>query len=452
MTHIPPLRNLVGARIVDARELERAPRALVHFGQAPDGLPWLCDVDRSNRINQLYRTVAGLFDCATVEDLPASVREATEGALAKGLMGVHAIALDHRGPQQAFVTRRSARTLFGPTLLEQILTPTSSAGSAADPITMTNRATTSAGQYGMSEALEEAIEASKAGRHVVLTLSGETWTAMVSDANRALRVPAAPFRRSVFESLASLRGAQAHVRSSLETWTAPLSDLGAYTNLIVRAGESISGGYVTYEVPRATVLTILIGVAELIAERHRRGIVHGDLTPSNVILDGNRPTSADSMDLEIGQIAVAATFEWAAPEQIVARPLDPRADVYALGKMVCALVGGVPFGEQITYRVPTGGHDAKTVELLKTDGVFVDAKALGVNREWQSAWQDALVKLVAYDRDKRVDSGASAAQLLGQLAERFPPPGSVPLIGRFGSLMPIVRPATWPVARVITDG
>src|SRR5512144_1910480 len=44
MTAIPPLRAVVGARIVDARELDRAPRALVHFGQSPDGLPWLCDV------------------------------------------------------------------------------------------------------------------------------------------------------------------------------------------------------------------------------------------------------------------------------------------------------------------------------------------------------------------------------------------------------------------------
>ncbi|HTL34531.1 MAG TPA: hypothetical protein VL326_15490, partial [Kofleriaceae bacterium] len=56
MTAIPPLRQAVGARIVDARELDKAPRALVNFGQAPDGLPWLCDVDRTSRINMLYQT------------------------------------------------------------------------------------------------------------------------------------------------------------------------------------------------------------------------------------------------------------------------------------------------------------------------------------------------------------------------------------------------------------
>jgi hypothetical protein len=451
MTHIPSLRSLVGAPIVDARELDRAPRALVHFGQAPDGLPWLCDVDRSSRIGQLHDTVTHLFECATIEDLPASVREATEGPLARGLMGVHAITLDQRGPQPAFVTRRNARSLFGPTILEQLLSPTT--GNTPPPISSGLRAVTSVHAIGeMAEALDSAIEASKAGRHVVLTLSGETWTALVTDADRSLRVPAAPFRRATFESLAALAGAHARVRCGYDSWTAPLSDLAAYTNALVRAGDAPHGGSVEYELPRATVLKLLVGVAELIAERHARGIVHGDLTPSNVILDGSRPTSADSLDVEIGHIAAAATFEWAAPEQVTGRSLDPRADIYALGKMACALVGAVPYGEQITYRVPTGGNDAKTVELLKTDGVFIDGKALGVGRDWQAAWQDTLMTLVAYDRDRRLDGGAAAAAALGQLAERFAPPGTMTLSGRFGSIVPIQRPSTWPLARVISDG
>lgn len=449
MTSIPPLRAVVGAHIVDARELDRAPRALVHFGQSPDGLPWLCDVNRSHRIDMLYRTIAQVFDVGRVEDLPPSVREATEGALARGLMGVHSIALDHRGPVAAFVTRRSARGLFGPTLLEQMISPSRTYYA---PTTDENRAITSASAVGMHEALEHAIATSKSGRHVVLTLGGETWTAMVTDADRALRVPAPPYRRAVFESLASLAGTTAKIHAGYETWSAALTDTAAYLDAMMRAGETPNGGSVTYEVPRATVLRILIGVAELVGELHKRGMVHGDVTPGNVILDGSRPTSADALNIETGQVAVAATFEWAAPEQIVGRPLDPRTDVYAIGKMLCALLGAVPFGEKIEYVVPTGGSDAKTVQLLKTDGVFIDSAALGVSREWQLRWQDALGKLVAYDREKRLDSGAAVVSLLGELVERFPPPGTVTVPGHFGSIIPLQRPATFPLARVITDG
>jgi serine/threonine protein kinase len=199
-------------------------------------------------------------------------------------------------------------------------------------------------------------------------------------------------------------------------------------------------------------LRILVGVAELVGQLHRRGVVHGDLTPSNVILDGARPTSADALNVEVGQLAVAATFEWAAPEQVVGRPLDPRADVYALGKMACALVGAVPFGEKIDYVVPTGGAMSKTVQLLKADGVFVDATALGANREWQARWQDTLGKLVAYDRDKRLDSGVAAAAALAELVEKYPPPGTLTVAGHFGTIVPLQKPATFPLARVITDG
>ena len=449
MTHIPALRSMVGARIVDARELDRAPRALVNFGQSPDGLPWLCDVDRSGRIDMLYRTIAELFDVEEVEDLPTSVREATEGALARGLMGVHSIELDGRGPTAAFVTRRSARALFGSTVLEQLLSP---ATATSPHTTHETRAVTSISPIGMSEALEDAIEISKSGRHVVLTLGGETWTAMVTDANRALRVPAGPYRRAVFESLAALTGATAKVGVGYESWTVPLSDTRAYIEALMRAGEAPHGGTVSYEIPRATVLRILAGVAQLVGDLHRRGIVHGDLTPSNVLLDGGKPTSADGLHIEVGQYAAAATFEWAAPEQVVGRPLDPRADVYAIGRMMCALVGAVPFGEKIEYVVPTGGDQAKTVQLLKTDGVFIDAKALGVGREWQSRWQDALGSLVAYDREKRLESGVAAASLLGELVERFPPPGSLPVAGHFGAIAPVQRPAMFPLARVVSDG
>ncbi|HTL34869.1 MAG TPA: hypothetical protein VL326_17190, partial [Kofleriaceae bacterium] len=386
-----------------------------------------------------------------VDDLPPTVREATEGALARGLMGVHAIALDPRGPLPAFVTRRSARTLFGPTLLQQLLAPHGQAPTVDDH-EQDRAVVTSVSPVGMAQSIDRAIEASKAGRHVVFTLGGETWTALVTDANRALRVPAAPFRKAVFESLGSLAGSVAKISCGHEQWVASVADTQAYIDALVRAGESNQHSWVSYLVPRATVLRIIVGVAELAGELHKRGIVHGDLTPSNVILVGSRPTSADALNVEIGQMAVAATFEWAAPEQVVGRPLDPRADVFAIGKMLCALLGAVPFGEKIEYVVPTGGDRAKTVQLLKTDGVFIDASALGVSREWQTRWQDALTKLVAYDRERRLDSGAATASMLGELLERFPPPGMATALGSFGKLAPVQRPSTFPLARVVTDG
>lgn len=59
-----------------AADLERAPRAVVQFGHAPDGMPWFVDVDRSSRLESLFRTVLQIFELGDRSELPARVRRA----------------------------------------------------------------------------------------------------------------------------------------------------------------------------------------------------------------------------------------------------------------------------------------------------------------------------------------------------------------------------------------
>ena len=83
---------------------------------------------------------------------------------------------------------------------------------------------------------------------------------------------------------------------------------------------------------------------------HDRGIIHRDLKPANLIL--NEKNQVKLADFGIARLfgdarittagGVIGTVEYMAPEQASAQPIDHRADLYALGGVLFALLAGRP--------------------------------------------------------------------------------------------------------------
>lgn len=96
----------------------------------------------------------------------------------------------------------------------------------------------------------------------------------------------------------------------------------------------------------AEVVTVLAPVLRTLGELHRRGIVHGDLSASNVLVSKEgRPMLTDLGRARlVGQRPSSAggTLEYLAPEVNAPGPPTAAADVYAAGALGWRLLTGDP--------------------------------------------------------------------------------------------------------------
>jgi predicted Ser/Thr protein kinase len=99
---------------------------------------------------------------------------------------------------------------------------------------------------------------------------------------------------------------------------------------------------------------ILREVAWALAHAHSQGVVHRDVKPDNILLEGTtgRVLVADfgiaaALADTSGSGAISGTPEFMSPEQVLGEPLDPRSDLYSLGATAFyALSGQLPFQGQ----------------------------------------------------------------------------------------------------------
>jgi diguanylate cyclase (GGDEF)-like protein len=155
---------------------------------------------------------------------------------------------------------------------------------------------------------------------------------------------------SIIERLAGIAGIPVLAAGFTRPGTITLEDTGA---------QPLTDVAMDTRPEPARLVELALGVGRILAAVHRRGVVHKDINPNNVLVSGPSweptlidydiaSTFAEDRPSFTHASQIAGTLAYIAPEQTgrTGRGVDQRADLYSLGATLYAVATGrAPFGE-----------------------------------------------------------------------------------------------------------
>jgi serine/threonine-protein kinase len=187
-----------------------------------------------------------------------------------------------------------------------------------------------------------------------------------------------------------------------------------YDFLYIRGNYAISmeyfpshtlGGEIVNEKPVMLKRAIKFGIdiATGMAVAHQAGIVHRDLKPANILIDNDgllkivdfgvaaAQTQGDTQLTKTGY--VIGSPKYMAPEQILGKKVDERADIYSLGVILYEMLSGVP---------PYSRGDHMSVMYQHVQGKA--RPPIDINKELPLELNNLVMKCMALDKTKRAQS------------------------------------------------
>ncbi|MDQ1289215.1 MAG: hypothetical protein QG622_2781 [Actinomycetota bacterium] len=218
-----------------------------------------------------------------------------------------------------------------------------------------------------------------------------------SEAQRRLR-----HERTILERLSGVDGVVPPVGDRSSSSTLTLED--THTDVL---GAALADG----PLPSADLFTIAIGLAEVVAAVHGRGVTHRDINPSNILWSASPPhlylidfdlatTSAQELPGFVHEREITGALAYLAPEQTgrTGRPVDQRADLYGIGATLYELATGKP---------PFGFTDP--LQLVHDHLTEIPVPPSERNPAVPSLLSDIILRLLEKEPDRRYQSAEGLA-------------------------------------------
>jgi signal transduction histidine kinase len=204
---------------------------------------------------------------------------------------------------------------------------------------------------------------------------------------------------------------------------AQLTDAPCYPDSIVLvdvAGASLGGAPKPLAVEEVVALGLQL--ARAVGDMHRRGVMHRDIAPANIVVahDGAACLVDFALATPLGEIRpdfmhhseIVGTLAYVAPEQTgrTGRSVDQRSDLYALGGTLYELATGAP---------PFGSADA--LQLTHDHLARVPVAPGEANPAVPAALSDVILHLLEKEPDHRYQSAEGLVRDLERLKARPAP-------------------------------
>ena len=187
--------------------------------------------------------------------------------------------------------------------------------------------------------------------------------------------------------------------------------------------EYVSGGDLKRFIRRSkrldtgTALSIAIQICSGLEEAHNLGIIHRDLKPNNIMIDDNG--NARIMDFGIartvkgksitGSGVMIGTPEYMSPEQVEAKEVDQRSDIYSLGIIMY---------EMLTGRLPFEGDTPLSIAIQHRSDTPKNPRDF--NAQIPENLSTTILKCLEKEKEARYQTANELLSILAQIEQCVP--------------------------------
>jgi len=196
----------------------------------------------------------------------------------------------------------------------------------------------------------------------------------------------------------------------------PIYDFGwhgqqPYIVMRYMAGGSLSDRLDTEEIKSSQIAHIFKRIGEALDAAHARSIIHRDVKPSNFLLDANGEIFLSDFGIAKSTAITDEDGTWLvgtpaymSPEQVQGRPVDGRADIYALGIVLYRLLTG---------QLPFSSDSVTALMNARLNLPVPDVRL--VKHNLPAVWQEVLGKAMALDPNDRYNTASEFAREVAEV-------------------------------------